>query len=617
METSTSNNNANMAAPLLYSNLFNNASLWDPTPVNYEDVLNAMDPTAVPPLTSDELQAQVLGLAGAHPTVLAVVNDASSSYITIIHSPTVLTPILGAAARGIDNQTMYLHGNSQHDIAPFMVADNTIWDTYNKRIWDGSATTLNRLTNPARTHIVPPAPAADPDNHAHTARRAILLPPCLVVPALTQGPSDYHPVDFYNLVLAPAIADPVLAPQVQRVVQWWQCVSTRNGNGGTAQTHLYPLTTVVGPGGAIVWDTAHRKVMRDLAPLGPAAAAAAAGLPAVTAAIDTLHTDMAAQAALRETNEAARADAERLRRERQQTFTERHGPEVAALLHRLTEAPGDDDLPQIHCDMAAYKEKSRDITTLNLALYTRGTVVPAINDVSMPKATPHLITLFCTHNIIALGLDFGVGLNPFSIQCQGHASSKASIALATSQQLLESGDAALSMEAITRLQAKDTRFPPTINEAIDKLWGFSVVQDVYLGTTHPLCVAYAAFLSEVCPQLHMLESVLGHDRPYMFNIVFHVMFHVQQWTSRYLRMKRDSPLGTVILATVYGDALTHMSCFTYDGLPQLPGTWTSLVIEQLPALAPAPPAETPAQASPGRPSGPSQARTATQAVTNT
>jgi len=171
MEPSISNNNANMAAPLLYSNLFNNTSLWDPTPVNFADVLTAMDPMTAPALTADEMQAHVLAYSAAsHPTVLAVVNNASPDCITIIHSPMVLSPVLGAAPRGIDNATMYLHGNIQVDVIPFVMADNSIWDSYNKRIWDDAAATLNHLTNPARVSLIPPARSTDADQHLHTAR---------------------------------------------------------------------------------------------------------------------------------------------------------------------------------------------------------------------------------------------------------------------------------------------------------------------------------------------------------------------------------------------------------------------------------------------------------------
>jgi len=314
-----------------------------------------------------------------------------------------------------------------------------------------------------------------------------------------------------------------------------------------------------------------------------------------TAAINALRTDITALAATREANETARRDADRARKERPVSFTERNGEEPAAMLHRFCGVPGDDELPDVHKTMASYKDKSRDLVTINLGLLNRGNDLAEINEINMPRASSHTLALFRNHDIIATGLEFGEGMNPFSICCQGHVQSKEPLAFAEKQRLLESGTASVSLSDAVTFQSKDARFPRDVNQATDKLWGFSVMTDVYLGHAHVYCANQRAGLRELCPQIQNLNSLHSGEDAFIMSLVIRIMIWIQQSFFVYMRKVRLNP-GVAPPLPDFDALIDDLRMQMYDSkLPHIPRSWASVMTAQEPSLFPAIDVRTPSE----------------------
>ena len=433
---------------------------------------------------------------------------------------------------------------------------------------------------PHGNHIIEPVIGAG--TQALNIRKSIVIPGDLIAAVLTDPSFHHTPLEFYTKFLLPHLADAGWVASHTQLLNWWGGVATHTGTL-LAPLYLNPVVfrSPTGPVLATLREICRRQVARDLAPLE--IAAVAGGLPAVTGAIEALRTDITTHATVRETNETTRRDEDRARRERTVTFTERNGTEVATLVQRFSGAGGDDDLPPVLKTMAAYKDKSRDLVTINLALYTRGAEIAAGTEVNLPKATSHLVSLFRSHNIIGLGLEFGEGLNPFSVACQGHVQTKELVELASKQALMESGDSSITMADATRFQTKDARFPRTVNQAVDKLWGYSIQLDVYLGVAHEFAAAYAAFLPELCPLLINLESIHAGDVPYILSIVIRIMLWVQQAFFLHMRKRRNVAVGTPIPLPDFDGLLDDLRMQTYDSkLPHVPKSWQPVLKSQVP-----------------------------------
>ena len=143
-------------------------------------------------------------------------------------------------------------------------------------------------------------------------------------------------------------------------------------------------------------------------------------------------------------------------------------------------------------------------------------------------------------------MEFGEGLNPFSVACQGHVQSKEIIELASKQSLMEAGDTSITLADAAKFQTKDARFPRNVNQAVDKLWGFSIQVDVYLGPLHPYALALAAALTELCPLIVNIKSIHAGDLPYVMSIVIRIMLFIQQTFFLHMRKRRLSVPGTAV-----------------------------------------------------------------------
>lgn len=574
-----------MAAPLSYIELFDDATLWA-DPIDQLAWHAATNPNAAAAARTTPEVLQNLythTYTRTNPILVAFMDDSAPGLITIGHSPTPIIPRLGAPAHALDGTMYFKLGNAELDIVPLHVSDTDMFDRVLKIVHTDHADTLADLqaggAGNQLGHLVPGA-GVDPATYV---RKSCLIPHDLVHAIMADNQIHYSPVEFWTRFMATPAATAGWAATNANLITWWKAAATfsDDGHGHGLDDMAVTLPQPAGHSRTRLQAQLRRDVVRELAPLGRARALA--GLPAVSTAIDTLRADVNALSTVRETNEDTRRNIDRARREAEKTFTGRHGAGVAALLYRYTDVATDEDLPVIHRTLASYKEKSRDMTTINLALFSRGDAVPASNEINLPKATTHMVNLFRTHNIMGIGLEFGEGMNPFSIACQGHVQSREVVELAEKQASMESGDTSITLADAALFQTKDARFPRDVNQAVDKLWGFSVLVDVYFGAGHPYALALAGALPALCPLIVNINTIHAGDPAYVLTIAIRIMLWIQQSLNLYLRGRRLAPPGTVVPLPDFDAMMDELRMQMYDSkLPKIPRTWTSILTLQVP-----------------------------------
>ena len=119
-----------------------------------------------------------------------------------------------------------------------------------------------------------------------------------------------------------------------------------------------------------------------------------------------------------------------------------------------------------------------------------------------PIVTPKLVNnVFCLYQPAPTGLEFGQGLSPFAIVCQGHSGVKEVEMMVRDASLVESGTST-SLADTRSLISTDVRFPKDAVMAADKLTGWSIFLDLFHGSTHPIAEAVQRAVSEITPGLH-------------------------------------------------------------------------------------------------------------------
>ena len=520
--------------------------------------------------------------ASNSPCAIAFVDGTNSDAITIAHTPRVVAPrITGGPAGPFDRLTIALIGDREDQIMP-IVLPQAAFEEVTTRVLDDPLALEAALT--AANPLDGPHAAATPATSEVDCRRAIILPCEWAGLALMAPEPTFTSQQFYDLFLAPIMADPATRARYAPIINWWRCASTLTTVGGNDVVRLRLTPGVPNNAAASLvltrWTASH--VFNDLAGVNApgtiaSSMAVTTAINASTTAITTLDTNIQAANATRAAEEAAR---------RNVTFTQRHGASIAALVHRITNSADDTALPEIHRSMASYKDKSRDFATLNMALYTRVNDLATMNEINMPKATSHLINLFRSHNLIATGIDMGEGFSPFSMVCNGHPQSKDVLELADKQSAMEAGDNAISLSDATSFTTKDVRFPRTQQQAVDKLRAWSVAIDVYMGPTHTLAAAVRGGVELVVPHIQALETVYSSNPRLAMMICLRITLWFQNVVFLWLRKKREMAVGDPTLPDFDGmvDAMRMHMHENY--LPRLPDHWMTTVKSQLPNLFP-------------------------------
>ena len=557
-----------MAAPNpLFSTLFGDATKWtEPTP-DHAVVLGAVGSGSAADQTT--AKRHVLNMAVHSPTVVAFVIDADCDHIYVGHSPTQYPASLGTAMP-FDNLLVVLVGDSADAAVP-MVLPNAAFARTN----DFAAYNVAHLTGVHGHGAGPPAVTRFATTASGTAntddfrvRRFFVFPHTQVLDALTTEPSGcYSLVAFYNEFLQAGLASPNAA-EFEPLAEWWRgaCMNTAGGATRCASTAVLPGTPVQAQALALQATRTKEAALARIGLGGPGLSSAAFqhGVTNITATI----TDRAR---------------ERLQYERDrqsQSFSQKHGDQLAQVMYHLRGVPDDASLPNVH-QLLARAPKGRDYGILNnlLAARAQDSRVP-LTYASAPMATTKITEeVYRTFRVAGTGLNFGEGLSPFAVVCEGH-SEIAAVRKMIKQAELAEGGTSMSLADAEKLTASDVRFPTTPQVAAEKLYGWSVHLDVFHGPLAQVAINAREFVINVGPALHRVCEQMGSTETLGMDLVNRVLYEVQQEYFEYVTKLSQGTAGLV--APDFAAIQTKVLTYRVNSLCPLPASWYTMVDRESP-----------------------------------
>jgi hypothetical protein len=138
---------------------------------------------------------------------------------------------------------------------------------------------------------------------------------------------------------------------------------------------------------------------------------------------------------------------------------------------------------------------------------------------------------------------------------------------------VEGGASSTAADAETLLSG-DVRFPTQAFTAMEKLYGWSIVVDVFHGEAHPIAVSIRTAVLEIGPRVMRMAMALGDTPAVGMELVCRVMYDMQQDYFYYLA-KLVSGVAAVVpdFERVVGLVATQR----VDALSALPRHWYALV----------------------------------------
>ena len=551
-------------ADRLYSNLYASPDLLPDPALSHGDMYRVLDATG----TREAYSSAVLRVRESSPCILAYITEQDNSTIVLAHGPRLFRG-LTATAHSAEGLVVALIGGDPTTLTHSVLPERAFVRPNDFPVTDDVAAhrvAYQAAKDAGEEFVTIPAIGAGISNTS--ARRVIVLPCSMAALAVSLPSSFLTPAQFYDTFLLPVIGDITHEP----LFNWWKCATTNRAVDGVCPMEIdMSEASMTAAEDQVLRGWVSRHVITDLMGLrGPPLA-----LAQVTTAIGLVSTQLADTEAQRAADVAAAAIT---------SYGGRFGEGTQALLQRFTRAQAEDLIPEVHQVMASYKERSRDATTLNLALYAAAQDLEQINETNLPKCTPYLLNLFRAHEVIGNTLELGDGANPFSIVCQGHHNTKDVLVLAEKLSTVESGGSAISMADASLFKAKDGRFPQSYLQSVDKLWAFVLVIQVYSGRTSTIATALRRGMREIGPMVLQLESLFYSNPRMGMMIAVRVMLFFQRSTGLYYRRAREAPPADDVSAPDFSKLADDLRMQAYDSLPRVPDTWMEALKVQVPSL---------------------------------
>lgn len=550
-----------------YSNLYGSPTLLPNPNLPHADMYAALEAGYA---NAASYTAAVLQVQASSPCVLAFLSEEDHSIITIAHGPRLYRGSPGEVHTAI-GKVVVLIGDDPASMTNMVLSERAFVGTGNIPVTDDVAahkTALEVSTTAGLPFVENAAVGVGVTNQR--ARKIVVLPCAWAARAVGLASAYLTTTEFYDTFLLPVVAD----ASYDHIVNWWKAATTCGPAVGGVNPVQVSFVNNVDQTPAMLqvirgWTNRHS--VTDLAGLG----GGAAGLAQVTTAIGVVSTQLANTEAQREAEATAAAIT---------SYGGRFGVGTSDLVQRFTRVGSERDLPEVHQIFASYKERSRDTNTINLALYAASQDLAQINETNLPKCTPYLLNLFRSHELIGNSIELGDGANPFSVVCQGHHNTKDVLVLADKLTTVESGGAAISMSDASLFKTKDGRFPQSYLQAVDKLWAFVLVIDVYSGHDSDIAVSLRRGLRDIGPMILQLES-LFHSNPRLgLMVAIRIMLYFQRITGLYYRKARSTPSGDLVLAPDFDKLSDDLRMQAYDALPRVPDTWMEVLKGQVPEI---------------------------------
>ena len=270
--------------------------------------------------------------------------------------------------------------------------------------------------------------------------------------------------------------------------------------------------------------------------------------------------------------------AERLRLEaarNSRSFTSKHGDALAERMHRLCGVANDVDLPEVHVLLARAPNKAKDYAIIQglIHVQTNASPIPlpvTCAPVPTTKLVDQVFRNFCPGGS---GLVFGQGLSPFSIVCDGQAEVEGVRALIKNAQIAEGG-ASVSLEDAQCITTSDLHFPSNPRSAEEKLYGFSIIVDLFHGVAHPVARSIRNMAICLGPAFHRLADQYADTPTQGMDLVCRALYDIQQ---DYFRYVADVANGVAGIVPTFRRVVDLVESFRADSLSALPAPWYNLV----------------------------------------
>ena len=502
------------AAPsTLASDLYREAGNWENFNPDYNAITTAINGAA----NRNIVARQLLNLSTRTPVAIATVLTGMPDHIFVLHSPSVYPEDL-TNATAFDNHMVFLLGNDLRNSIP-IVLDDSLGQAVNAR-----AHTRDHILGPNLMGANPPVMRAGPhgagtaDTNELTMRRILLLPPSQAHAFLAGHPSGRYSLQgFYTQFLqAEVAAGGDRAATAETAVNWWRLACTdATGNADTVPnvaqiTSVDPIETAA----LNQWATNVRE--GQLARLG------VGGTQLTTVGFNAGITN------LRQTLEQnTDRQLQQARENATKTVSDAHGLTITQALYNLCDVDRDEDLPLIHGLLAnSSKHRATAILESHLQRRTLETNLPTDANNMPLLSTKILSQVFRNFRLANSGQTFGEGLTPFAIVCEGHAEAEIVRQKLKKAEIVETGGVATLQDAEV-MTTVDVRMPTHPQQAVEKLYGFSVYVDLFHGENHPVAVNIRNFAHRMTSLLHSIHNTSPTTRIGMSRVCS-VLYELQQ-----------------------------------------------------------------------------------------
>ena len=549
-----------------------------PDPDYLGDVLDGAvggDPCAT---TRTQCAQNLLNLSAHTPVAMVYVNQDDPDRIQVCHSLNRYPAVLGNPCN-FDNLVVALQGRSCDDSIPVAFPITAF-----QRI-DARCLRLANIVGPAGFGAAVPVIHTGPhgvgtaDTDDLNVRKVMVLPPPAAGATVRQAPEGtYTYQGFYNTILNVGLthADAGVQALWAPVRSWFRAACTVTGGAGNPISVGITPVPVNTPNLTFRLNAFAVGVKRQLKNRN------GIGGPGLTnnvfqAGVADLQNTM-------DTNANNRLQFERDRAER--SFTERHGTQLAQRMYRLCSVAADANLPECHRLLAKSTSKSRDYAILSNLFQERcvASVVP-LTPANSPLATTTLVDdAFRSFTPAGSGLLFAKGLSPFAIVCEGHQESHELQRLIKQAEVAEAGTT-MSLADAERITSTDPKFPTTPYFAGEKMYGWSIVVDVFHGHRTDIANAVRGFVVRIVPHLHRIHDQMGDTPAVGMDLVCRVMYEAQQ---EYFHYCKELAAGAAPACPTFSSIEHAVITYRVSSLSPLPSLWYNKLDAPTNASRPAP-----------------------------
>jgi hypothetical protein len=409
----------------------------------------------------------------------------------------------------------------------------------------------------------------------------MIIPPILAGNAIKDAPSDgrYSLVGFFNTFVLPyyaTSADPVVVASITPLANWWRLASTNNAGGNSVVSSALTVVNIPREQFRLnTWaSTVKDSHMARLGVGGPGLsnAAFAHGVGELRKTMTDTHEE--------------RLDFECQRNTK--TFTDFHGEALAQQMHRLCRVTSDVNLPKVH-SLLLQTAKGHIYAVLTSLFATRAQALPVpLNVATAPVASTKLVDdVFKCYSPGGDGLTFGKGLSPFAIICPVHDGIEQVRKLMQQAQIVEAGTCTTLADAATitaeNVTAEDVRFPTLPFVVVEKLYGWSVVVDVFHGVGHAISINIRNAVMTIGPLLQRLAAQMGDTEGAGMELICRVMYNM---TQDYFGYITKVAAGVAVIPPDFSRVIDLVSTYRAESLSSLPAHWYTIVTCPRSGMAP-------------------------------